>query len=162
MRTCTKCNLEKDDDCFAWKIKAKRIKSTFCRECRNLYTKSHYEKNKSQYLKRIGKSNKIRKQEIFEKFLSYISDKFCKICGENDIRVLEFDHRVSDEKRDSVYTLVSKGCSWKTIMKEIDKCDILCANCHRKKTNIQFNTYRQKFIDSKELQGVRRGISGGS
>lgn len=162
MRVCNKCNQEKDDECFAWKVKEKGTRNSFCKECRNLYTKDHYKRNKSQYLKRVRKYDKKRRKEILEKFLLYLSDKSCKVCGESDIRVLEFDHRNRKEKRDAVYTLVSMGCSWETIMTEIEKCDILCANCHKKRTNIQFNSCRQRFLKNKELQDVRRSISGGS
>lgn len=165
MKKCNRCNQEKNDECFAWKVKSKGTKNSFCKECRNLYTQDHYKRNKQQYQVRIRKYDKKRKKELFDKLLLYLSDKSCKVCGESDIRVLEFDHRDRNEKEDSIYKLVSVGCSWKKILTEIDKCDILCANCHKKRTNIQFGMYRQRFLEKKiisEVQDVRRGISDGS
>lgn len=147
MKVCNRCNLEKEEVCFAWKFKDRGIRNTFCKECRNQYTKTHYQKNKKIYIDRNNKYGKLRKKELFQKLLLYLSDKFCKVCGEDDIRTLEFDHRDEKLKRDSIYTLLSVGCSWLTVMDEIDKCDILCANCHKKRTNIQFGLYRQKFFE---------------
>ena len=136
MKVCNKCNQEKDDECFAWKIKAKGIRNSFCKECRNLYTKDHYKRNKSQYLKRVRKYDKKRKKEILEKFLLYLSDKSCKICGESDIRVLEFDH-VRGVKVANISTMIRNCMTWDVILTEISKCDVRCANCHRIRTAIQ-------------------------
>jgi hypothetical protein len=56
----------------------------------------------------------------------------CRGCGEFYPAVcMEFYHRDPREKRDHVSTLVGKGRRWETIVEEIRKCDILCANCHR-------------------------------
>lgn len=46
--------------------------------------------------------------------------------------VLEFDHIAS--KRTNVTTLVWRGAAWPTIEKEIAKCEVRCANCHRIRT----------------------------
>lgn len=81
MKICSKCKVEKSDEYFGFKNK------------------------------RIKKYSKIRRKELFEKFLAYLSDKSCKECGINDMRVLDFDHRNPKQKRDSVHTLISHGCS---------------------------------------------------
>lgn len=96
-----------------------------------------------------GKSRKEatrenRKRYIrFNKFkiIEYLSSSGgCIVCGEKDPVVLEFDH-LSDKKIE-VTKLVHKGCSWYSILQEIKKCQILCANCHRKKTSKDFNWYK--------------------
>lgn len=55
----------------------------------------------------------------------------CIRCFEKDWRCLDFHHARSKKE-----ALLSKmhvlGWSWKRIQKEVDKCDIICANCHRK------------------------------
>lgn len=48
--------------------------------------------------------------------------------------VLEFDHRQAEEKVANVADMVSNQCSIENIKKEIAKCDLLCANCHRIRT----------------------------
>ena len=60
-------------------------------------------------------------------------------CGANDPRVLEFDHRDPNTKLDHVTSLARRGAAWARIEAEIAKCDIRCANCHRRRTAAQFN-----------------------
>jgi hypothetical protein len=60
----------------------------------------------------------------------------CIDCGEADPVVLEFDHRDRSEKRANVSRLLANG--WATVLCEIEKCDIRCVNCHRRRTAEQF------------------------
>ena len=53
-------------------------------------------------------------------------------CNENDPIVLEFDHL--RDKRMNVAKLIQGGYPEKTILLEIEKCEVRCANCHRRKT----------------------------
>jgi hypothetical protein len=56
----------------------------------------------------------------------------CIRCPENDPVCLVFHHRNPDEKEINVTTAVNNGWSRQRILKEIEKCDVLCANCHAK------------------------------
>ena len=55
-------------------------------------------------------------------------------CGETDVIVLEFDHLPEFDKIADISTLVSKGVSNSRIQEEINKCQVLCANDHRRVT----------------------------
>lgn len=68
----------------------------------------------------------------------YLKTHPCVKCGEQDIIVLEFDHRNSAEKDRSVSKMATVGVSVEKLKAEMDKCDVLCANCHRRKTFLQF------------------------
>ena len=59
---------------------------------------------------------------------NYLSTHPCIKCGNTDIRVLTFHHRDKSQKRYNVSCM--KYLSEKRILSEIEKCDILCANCH--------------------------------
>jgi hypothetical protein len=75
--------------------------------------------------------------KVREKLLNFLSDKKCKDCGEKDPIVLDFDHRSKDNKFKIVAKMLSGHYSWASVEKEIKKCDIRCANCHRRKTYAQ-------------------------
>ena len=72
---------------------------------------------------------------------AYLHEHPCVDCGETDIAVLEFDHRSQATKELRVSALVCQGYKWETIKTEIDKCDVRCANCHRRRTAIQLGWY---------------------
>ncbi len=62
--------------------------------------------------------------------LEYKGNK-CQICGyDKCIRALEFHHLKKEEKS---FGLSESGLtrSWAKILVELDKCILLCANCHR-------------------------------
>ncbi len=59
----------------------------------------------------------------------------CVDCGEADPIVLEFDH-VRGEKVANVGTMVGVGRAVQAVLDEIAKCDVRCANCHRRKTRM--------------------------
>lgn len=61
----------------------------------------------------------------------------CVDCGESDIRVLDFDHIRGDklfQVQSGKYKVLSE------ILVEIEKCDVVCANCHRIRTQERINT----------------------
>jgi len=57
----------------------------------------------------------------------------CKLCSEDEPVCLEF-HHTDDNKNANVGSLATGGYAKETVLKEIQKCDLLCANCHRKVT----------------------------
>lgn len=96
MRVCSRCKLEKSDEYFNFKNKAKGLKQYHCKDCSRLYVKSHYEKNKEYYLQKAFLRNKKIKNEIRMYIWTYLNDHPCLDCSETDPIVLEFDH-VSDK-----------------------------------------------------------------
>lgn len=68
----------------------------------------------------------------------------CVDCGEKDPIVLEFDH-VRGRKHKNISHMVHKyPVSLDELKKEITKCDIRCANCHRKVTFKRKQTKKEK------------------
>lgn len=47
--------------------------------------------------------------------------------------VMDLDHRDRDDKIGDMGTLIRKGV-WKTLIAELEKCDVVCSNCHRIRT----------------------------
>ena len=90
--------------------------------------------NKTYKLKHKEETKKYRKEDKQRKklFIRATKSKGCVICGEKDYRCLDFHHRKREEKECNVSQIRTRGIG--AIVKEIEKCDILCANCHRKTT----------------------------
>ncbi len=82
-------------------------------------------------------AQKRHRQKVRAKLFEFLSTQACVDCGENDPILLEFDHIGKDDKFKDVAKLLSGHYSWLTIEKEIAKCAIRCANCHRRKTYIE-------------------------
>ncbi len=86
-------------------------------------------------------ARKRRRTETRKSVFAYLRANPCVDCGEDDIAVLEFDHRDRATKEMRVSALVCQGYGWMTIKEEIDKCDVRCANCHRRRTSKQLGWY---------------------
>lgn len=74
-----------------------------------------------------------RRSHRVEQVREYLRTHPCVDCGEADIVVLECDHMEPGEKEGSVMKMAGKGYSWAKVMKEINKCRVRCANCHRRR-----------------------------
>lgn len=81
--------------------------------------------------------DKIQYNKEFIRF--YLEQNRCVDCGEDDLRCLDFDHLPEFEKICSISKMVNSGYKIETILKEIDKCQIRCSNCHRKITWVRRN-----------------------
>lgn len=70
----------------------------------------------------------------------------CIRCGYSKYaEVLEFHHRDPSQKDFNV-SLKGHSRSWERVKREIEKCDLLCANCHREKHVEQKSMQNQKIL----------------
>lgn len=95
-------------------------------------SKRHYEANKPAMIARAKKHEMVRRTKVSRHILEYLLKNPCVDCGEGDPIVLEFDHR--GDKLFNVSDANRNGKSLPIVIKEIEKCDIRCANCHRRVT----------------------------
>ena len=105
-----------------------------------IYSNNHYKANKEEYKSRSAASNKlIRKRNA--NFIQEIKAKTpCTDCGKNyPYYVMQFDHIY--EKNGSVANLVRASVSIARLQREIDGCEVVCANCHAERT------YSRKYDD---------------
>lgn len=147
MKICSKCSISKlESDFFVKDGKTGRLHAQ-CKECYKLHRKtyyaSHYAKYGDLYRKRSQEYRSMLRTEFRDNMLDYLKDKNCIICGESDIRVLEFDHVNPSEKAFSISQSVRLGYRWPAVQAEIKKCRILCSNCHKKHTAGQANWYKK-------------------
>jgi hypothetical protein len=71
-----------------------------------------------------------RKAEIRQRLASLQKKKKCKKCGFSDPRALLFHHVNPQNKKKCVSVLISMGYKEETVLEEVKKCIVLCANCH--------------------------------
>ena len=133
MKICTKHQTEKIQQGDRWR----------CRTCNIEHSKKWYslKENKVTHIARVAKNKIKRGEEIKTSIIEYLSSHPCVDCEENDIIVLEFDH-VRGKKLYNISDMVARDFSWKSIQKEIEKCDIRCANCHKRRTAQMFSYYK--------------------
>lgn len=137
MKICTKCNLEKEDIDFA---KRYNKLQSYCKECNNINNRKHYHENKAHRLA-YGAKNRWKFRARSLKFIMEYAKNGCSQCDEKDFACIEFDHLDPSTKKSAISKMVSKGCELEQIKKELEKCRILCANCHKKHTAKQLNWY---------------------
>jgi len=136
---CTKCSKNKAITEFNFKNKSLGIRHKQCKKCTRFSVKNHYNENRQYYLEKTKIRNQGLRREIIEYINHFLSINPCVDCGERDIVVLEFDHGQNrDIKLDAVSRMIRYRTPLKVIKEEINKCQIRCANCHRRKTAQEF------------------------
>lgn len=113
-----------------------------CKTCNKEQQQKWYQDNKKLQCQKVTNYKKKNKEENRNFVFEYLQNNPCRMCGESDILVLEFDHL--GNKKNNISEMISGGHSLEALKKEVDKCQVLCANCHRRKTAIDQNTYRNK------------------
>jgi hypothetical protein len=133
LKFCPRCKTALARDEFGPSASRRDGLQVYCRPCMRATHKQHYERHRDRRRARIVSWNCRRRREHQLLTFAYLMQHPCIDCGESDPVVLEFDH-VRGVKRTSIERLVSVGCSRATLLAELDKCTVRCANCHRRST----------------------------
>ncbi len=141
-KKCTKCKSDKELSEFNKNKTRKDGLNNICRICSGNKSREYYDSNRIKHKDVVRTRNAKTILYNRKKMFEYYSTHPCIDCGETDPIVLEFDHRDDSIKREAVSTLANSSYKWETIQEEIDKCDVRCANCHRRRTAIQFGWYK--------------------
>lgn len=123
MKTCSKCKEKKELNNFYKNSFKKDGHQDLCIECKKNQDKKHWDKHKIKWNKHYLKVQKER----LEYFNAFKEAEKCKKCNENRYWLLDFHH--IDPKLKT--NLVKNMGSLKTAKTEIEKCIVLCSNCHR-------------------------------
>jgi len=142
MKKCTICKEEKELNCFNKNKTKKDGLNNICRECSIKRSKRYYDENREHHVKVITKRKTKTIFENRQKLFEFFKTNPCIDCGNDNPIVLDFDHRDDVEKVGGVGEILNRACSWETVQKEMEKCDVRCANCHRIRTAKQFNWYK--------------------
>jgi hypothetical protein len=121
LKTCTQCGELKDLEEFY-------SKGHWCKGCHRDYRKDHYAKNRQYYLDKALRAKKVRREWYNE-----LKNGPCTDCGVSyPPFVMHWDH-LGDKEFD-ISAMLEKGSRAK-ILREIEKCELVCANCHAFRTH---------------------------
>lgn len=157
-RRCSSCGEFKSVDEFPVKNKVTGLRKVWCRPCCRAYGKEHYARDRASYVRRARARRKTERPRISALIDEYLRSHPCVDCGERELAVLDFDHRDRAEKELAVGRLKTTG-TWSRILREIAKCDVRCANCHRRRTAAQFNWTKLRGVVV-DVTEIRPGTAG--
>ena len=141
MKKCVTCGNLRSEDEYYWRNKLLRRKWNTCKYCQADQRKRWYNKNKEEH-KRITREQKQNNKQAAKEYVwDYLASQFCVDCGVGNPNVLEFDH-VKGKKRKTLSYMTRHGFSISSINKEISKCEVRCANCHRLRTAKERGCFR--------------------
>ena len=145
MKVCSRCLLCLDDSFFNTKRRKKDgsvQKQSYCKNCQKIVWKEYYSNPKVR--KEHQDNIRINNTKKLSELRSIVSDqknKPCKDCGvKYNPWIMDFDHLNPNSKINNISTLVANKTKLEVILNEINKCDLVCANCHRERTHRRNNT----------------------
>lgn len=125
-KLCISCRETKDvSEFYPSKIHTDGL-FPYCRMCNIIKTRLYYKEKYKQkaYEKNITSRDKLRL--LVESYKTK-----CSKCGEERKYCLDFHHRDGEEKESAIAQIPYRHFSIERAKKEIEKCDIVCSNCHR-------------------------------
>ena len=108
----------------------------WCREC----FKAYFRERGTLHIEQVTASRAARRKRAHKHVLAYLAGKACADCGEQDPILLEFDH--VGVKTTEIGALVAGSTRVELIDAEINNCEIVCCNCHRRRTYLRRGTKR--------------------
>lgn len=87
--------------------------------CSNCHRKEHYDEN--------------RTRSALQKWLLNLKRQMkCTLCPENTPCCLDFHHVNPENKKFAIGDIIKMKITKQEVMDEMEKCEIMCSNCHRK------------------------------
>jgi hypothetical protein len=127
---CSGCDNILSYDMFHLNITRVSGKGSLCKICKHEEVVKNYAENKEE----INNKNRKRRSDAV-KWLHEIKNVPCKDCGETfHPYCMDFDHLDPATKVKNVSRMILENAPKDRILKEIDKCDIICILCHNERT----------------------------
>jgi hypothetical protein len=132
VKTCTRCRGAKPLDQFPPVRRGHSRLQSWCRACFAEVNAANYRKDAASARARIAAYIRAQREVVHRRLVEYLQAHPCVDCGERDLVVLEFDHL--GEKVADISVYAGGRRTWPTVLAEIEKCAVRCANCHRRMT----------------------------
>lgn len=105
------------------------------REKQRESSRRHYAKHRDKVIAKAKQYSKAARDRTRVYIHTHLKTHPCVDCGETDPVILEFDHVGAEGTKDfNISEAARGGVGMKRLIAEIAKCEVRCANCHRKKT----------------------------
>ena len=134
MRICRKCLLEKSLSEFYRRKSGERASKYYskCKLCMKVRGRDYYHKNHDRQLA-LALLRRKKSYHLKRAVINKLKEKPCADCKRSyPYYAMDFDHNTKQDKLGDIAHMLS--FSIETIKKEISKCDLVCANCHRIRT----------------------------
>ena len=123
----------------------------WCRDCFRAYFRDRGDRHREQ-----SRASRSKRQGAGRAFVrAHLDAHPCVDCGEDDLAVLEFDHPRGDKQAD-VARLLMTGARLSRIESEVARCDVVCVNCHRRRTATRAGTLRATGVAPETWGRARR------
>jgi hypothetical protein len=132
-KTCSRCRRSLAIEAFN---RLRDGRQSYCRDCFRAYFRERGDLHRAQ-VRATAPQRRRRSRAVV---LSLLAAAECEDCGMRDVTVLEFDH--VGAKRAAVATLVGQAASRRALLEEVARCDVVCANCHRRRTAVRAGWFR--------------------
>ena len=137
-KRCSTCGVVKPLDEFHLDRARQDRRQNNCKACNIAINKQWYRDHPEAREQRMDSYARKRTREGQEFVLGYLLTHPCVDCGETDPVVLEFDHL--RDKVKNVSAMLRGRLS--RLIAEIEKCEVVCANCHRRRTAARLQSFR--------------------
>ena len=116
------------DNTICPKCKQRPKSRAYCKPCQSEYSSEWYKNNRDKIIAKTKRNS----ERILKWLQDYKIEHGCSKCGYNTHAVaLDFHHVDETKKEFSLYAAQRRRYGMERIKKEVDKCIVLCANCHR-------------------------------
>ena len=109
------------------------------------YQQKHHQRTKKKKRKQQNQLKDKRQHLVLEE-MQRRGGK-CAKCGFSDIRALDWHHLDPNEKVNSISEMVRDRVSMDKLQAELDKCELICANCHRIEEQRLGNWTKNKIVE---------------
>lgn len=136
-KKCPKCNrLKKLSEFYQRKKHRTGEYYEKCKNCMKERGRKYYHDNHERQL-RLAKLRKQRYIEERKVWLTKVKNKPCTDCGKiYPPWVMDFDHKEGSLKIGSIsYLAIHDTSNFEKLKIEIEKCELVCSNCHRQRTH---------------------------
>lgn len=103
-------------------------------EERRAYGRRHYRANRELYIARAKTANAAELARRKNYIRELKESNSCVDCGGHfHFAAMDFDHPEGVVKVKAIARMVNRS-SWQAVLDEIEKCELVCSNCHRVRT----------------------------